>query len=501
MFVLTVGLRLVAIDRPLLGNFATKNVVYAMIARNWVEGRATLWYPTLDLIEGGQRSLHMLEMPLSAYLTGWLWATFGGSLEVWGRATSVGFSAGAAMLLFVLVRRHHGPDAALGATVALALAPVGIIYGQSFMLEASLVFFTLATFDALDRWLHGGCLAWLPIGALAFALLLLTKIYMLVLLLPLGAILVGHATRRERDRRVFSSLAFRNGGLRGRAAMAAGLFVLAIVPAVAWYWHAAQTAAPGNPLAERVFYSVRQSAEVHWPPHALLRNADFYRQMLDDLASVALTPVGLMLCLAGLLNRRWRRYAAWLLSMLALVALLPLKFYEMNYYWMAVLPPLCVMIGLGWQTVRQRLRPGPWAKTVLLMLAMVFSLRYAVRPAFVTPKADRAVVAAAAAVRELTEPEEPVVTMHGSGIDLLYYCDRPGWAVQPETPDLDTALATYREQGARYLVVVAEDGDRLGRAPQAPWLAASPPVVRGDGFAVFELGRSGGGPLATSTSP
>ena len=29
---------MLAIGRPLVGNFATKNVVYAMIARNWAEG-------------------------------------------------------------------------------------------------------------------------------------------------------------------------------------------------------------------------------------------------------------------------------------------------------------------------------------------------------------------------------------------------------------------------------------------------------------------------------
>ena len=42
-----------------------------------------------------------------------------------------------------------------------------------------------------------------------------------------------------------------------------------------------------------------------------------------------------------------------------LVAALPLKFYEMNYYWMAILPPLCVLVGLGGQMLYERLRPGP----------------------------------------------------------------------------------------------------------------------------------------------
>ena len=78
LLLLTLCTRLIAVNKPLLGNFATKNVVYAMIARNWAQGRATLWYPTLDCLCGTHRGLHMLEFPVSAYLSGWLWKTFGG---------------------------------------------------------------------------------------------------------------------------------------------------------------------------------------------------------------------------------------------------------------------------------------------------------------------------------------------------------------------------------------------------------------------------------------
>ena len=64
----------------------------------------------------------------------------------------------------------------------------------------------------------------------------------------------------------------------------------------------------------------------------------------------------------------------------------------------------------------------------LLVVCLVFSMRYAARPAFATPAEDRGVLAAAAAVQELTAEGEPVATLHGAGIDLLYYCNRRGWA-------------------------------------------------------------------------
>lgn len=514
LVVLAGGVRLLGIYRPLVGNFATKNCVYAMIARNWAEGRASLWYPTLDLLMGGHRSLHMLEFPLSAYLAAGLWQAFGGSLDVWGRAVSVASSAAAVGVLFLLVRRHLGTRVAMGASLALCLSPVSIIYGQSFMLEASLLFFTVAVFDAWDRWLGAGRPGWLILASFCLALLLLTKIYMLVVLLPLGAMWLGAkgpgargqgpGARGEGRGEKGEGRRVKGEGRRERGEAAAtpcrcsgatwaGNFqfsifnfqfaispflalALAILPAALWYAHAMHTAAPDGPLAGQVYYSVRQSAEVHFPPHPLLYTSGFYVQVLRDLAGVVLTPLGFGLALVGLWDRRWRQQAFWLVAAAALIVALPRKFYEMNYYYLAILPPLCILIGLGWNVVAERFQPGRKAVALILVAAVALSMRYAARPAFVTPAEDRGVVAAADAVRARTAEDEPIVTVHGSTIDLLYYCHRPGWAVAPGSPNLAGMLREYARQGARYIVVV-------GATPPGLW----PPVAQGDDFAVYRL--------------
>ncbi len=457
----TAAVRLLGIARPLLGPFATKNVVYAMIARNWARGVAPIWLPTLDLLRGGERGLHLVEYPVSACLTAGLWRMFGGSLDVWGRATAVGFSTASVALMFVYVRRRHGPVAATAAAMVLAFSPVSIIYGQSFMLEASVVFFTLAVLYTLDRWLEPGHNGWLVAAAFCLTLLLLTKIYMLVILLPA----VWTVCRSQRSRRGF--------------AVAAA--VAAILPAAVWYGYVCYAASPDGPLSSRVYYSVLQSVEAHSSPHLLLCSADFYRQVFDDLSGVVLTPIGLTLLLAGLWYRRWWQYAPWLVSMAILVLALPRKFHEANYYYLVVLPPLAVMIGLGCDVIHQRVRPSRITVIVIVAAALLFSARYTVKPAFVTPPEDRAVVAAAKAVRELTAEDEPVVTMHGTSPDLLYYCDRPGWALDPATPELAEALERCRRQGARYVVVV-------GKVSIHAEL-----VTEGDGFGVYRLA---GGPHA-----
>ena len=472
----TVAYRSLGVTRPLVGNFSTKSVIYAMIARNWAEGRAGLFYPTMDVLVGGKRSLHMLEFSVSAQLTGALWRWFGGSLDVWGRATSIAFLAASVLLLVAMVRRRHGDVAALGAGTMLALSPISVVYGQTFMLDASIVFFTVAVFYCADRWLLFHRTLWLVPLTLSFALLLLTKVYLVVVLLPMAAMVFWPA-------RFGPAESDPQPPLPRRFWVAVVPVVVAIIPVVLWCLHAIRTAAPGSADAEHIYSCLQGNATSYRPPDPLLFTGDFYRQALDDLTTVILTPIGFALFLAGFLNRNWFRYLPWLVAMVVLVTALPRKFHEMNYYYMAVLPPLCIMVGLGWQTIKEGLRPGRVAVGALLLAGLLFSARFAAGPAYGTPAEDRAVVAAGQAIQQLTEPEEPVATMHGTSITLLYYCNRPGWFIEPDRPDLEAALEDCRRQGARYLVVAGPEGEdcrldsRLGKTA----------VQTGDGYRIYEL--------------
>lgn len=438
---LAAAIRLPGVDRPLLGSFSTKNLTYAMIARNWIEGRASIWRPTMDCLVGGQRGLHLLELPVSAYLSGTAWRLFGGSLDAWGRLTSVAFSAGAVALMFSLVRRWHGRAAAYGASLTLALSPAAIIFGQSFMLETSLVFFMLASFWALDRWLIAGRRIWLLAAGGSFSLLLLTKIYMLAIALPLVALVwqALDAQGRLKDRRRWAEFVL--------------VGLLAVSPAAAWYADAWRVSAPEHEISTRVFYSIRRSATVHHWPHPLLSSADFYKRMLDELSGSMLTPVGFVLALIGLWGAAWRRHVAWFAACALLIVALPAKFYDLDYYELAVLPAGCVMVGLGWQAIYERLRPGRLAMALLLGVTLLISLRYAARPAFTTPAEDRETLAAAAALRTLADADEPVAVLHGASTDILYYSDHPGWALSVNDRNLSDKLQAVRRQGARWLAV------------------------------------------------
>ncbi len=484
LLLLAFALRVPGLTRPLLGNFSTKSVVYAMMVRNWAEGRAALWQPTIDCLVGGRRSLHMAEFPVSAYLTGLSWRVLGGSLDVWGRATAVAFSVASVGLLYLLARRCHGPRVALGAGLTLALSPVAVIYGQNFMIDASMVFFALAAWYGVVRWLDSHQPGWLLLGSLSFCLLVLSKFYLAAWLLPLTAMLLW-PQRFATPRLVQDVEHTFPTGFWPLYLLAAAV---AMVPGIVWYTYVYRMAMPESPWAPYMYTSLQRNAQGSPLFDRMLWNPDFYRQLLDDWTGVVLTPIGFVLLLAGFLDRTWRQYILWFVAAAVVVAAMPVKFFKANYYYVALLPPFCILAGLGWQVLQERL---PWSRRAvvgLLAIWVVFSLRYSVRPAFVTPEEDRAVVAAGLATEKLTAPDEPIVTMHGDAIDLLYYCNRPGWAIPPDVPDLADVLRSFSRQGARYLVVVSPASATIATRGQTA-LASVEPAARGEGYAVYRLAR------------
>lgn len=519
LVLLSVAIRSPGLGRPLVGHFATKNATYAMIARNWALGRAPFWRPTTDCMAGGDRGWHLLEVPVAAYLAGAGWAICGGSLDVWGRAMSLAFSAASVVLIYLLVRRWHSRDAAYVAALVLVLSPVSIIFGQSFMLEASVVCLTLATLLVFDLWLAwqregfghpegtrgSGCSNGMRVGLLVlagtcFALLLLTKIYMLVLLLPLveiawrAAIAQASLTDDEaRGTRRMTSLgrpvgrmAFMDDlGRTSYVVVGLGTMVLATLPAVGWCAAAIHAANPAYPESSHVFDSLYRSTTVHHWPHPLLASGAFYARLFYNLTMPALTPLAVMLALIGVTSRSGRRHLPWLAAMALLVATMPAKFYELQYYTLIVLPPLATLAGIGWECVKQRWRLPRTAVACGILMWIAISLRLSMGPAFATPDEDRAVGAAGDAVRELTALNEPVATLHGACSDLLYYCDRPGWALSTNDHYLLQKLEGCRRQGARWLVVA--DLKSLAASACADGLATLPVVREGDDYRVFRL--------------
>lgn len=480
---LVILVRMPGLARPLLGNFSTKGAVYGMIARNWASGAAPWYRPTLDCLVDGQPGWHLLEVPLSAYVAGGAWSLLGGSLDLWGRLTSILFYTGGVLYLWHLVARWHGTRPAWAASLAMTLAPVGIIYGQAFMLESSAIFFVLGAMFHAQRWSDARRLRSLLATALFVAAALLTKIYLAALLLPITLLLLG-ANRKTPGLRARFLRA-----CSWRVALPAALtLAVATVPALLWQAYVAKvTTAPDA----TVYYSLRNSLAVHQFPHPLLMQADFYRGLLDNLGTVVLTPVGLVLAALGLAHREAWRHWGWILGAGVIVVAMPLKFVEMNYYFVPLLPLAAVLIGLGWEQLMAG-RQEAWKLAVpIIFLAVLLSARYSAKPAFVHPEEDRAVPAAGQAVAALALPHERVVAMHGSSLDLLYYCGRRGWAISPRARNLAQRVENYQREGAAYLVISPRR--QIARVPQLKSLVKPLAVAdSGPDYIIYRLTSAAG---------
>lgn len=473
-----VAVRAVTITQPLVGNFATKQAAYAMIARNWAVGRAPIEQPTIDCLSSdGERAWHLMEWPATAYLTATAYRWFGGSIDVWGRSVGIACSALAVVFAYLFTQRNFDETAARATSLLVGFSPLSIAYGGGFLLEPSLVAYSFAAVYAIDSWLRGGRTLWLLLGAVAWSVAVATKIYMLLLAMPLGVLM--WQARPNRRRIITAALAI----------------AVAFAPTAAWYLWVNGVSATSGPAAD---YHPRGRAGVHAWPHPLLTSPSFYVHVLRDLATVALTPIGLVLFVVGVVDRRFRSHLPWLLSSLALLILLPLKFEKANYYYLILLPPIAIAVGLGWSRLYERFHWTSKGAGLVAAAGLLIAARYAIGPAYRVPAEDRSVTTAAAALRSLAAADEPVATVHGSTIDLLYYCDRPGWALNGADPQLVNQLLAARNAGAKRLVV-ANLAAMQSHAEVNAWLQSRPIEAAGDDWAIFQLATEPSPALAVAT--
>lgn len=95
-------------------------------------------------------------------------------------------------------------------------------------------------------------------------------------------------------------------------------------------------------------------------------------------------------------------------------------------------------------------------------------------------------IQAAESLRTLAAPDDKVIASHGSTFDLLYYCDRRGWALPLSDVDVAERIEQHRRAGAKWLVIA---GDRRLVVPAAAeaTLARYSVAALGVGFRIYRL--------------
>ena len=452
---LTLAVRMIAPEQPIVENYVGRQVPTAMVARNLERGSGFL-DPRLDVAPFPNRFL--VEPPLYATAAVTFRKATGCSLVASGRLVSAFGIVLATWGLHGLVAARSGRVAALLAAAALAAFPVTIRYGRAFQPDALMLGTLVSGLCCWDRFEREGRRGWLVAGFLLTATGLALKVLSVFVLVPLWLVII-----------------------RKHRAWKTALVVATLVPALLWYIHAASVLS--------VLEGSRASADngAIWlralDPRALLR-----RETLGHVAWFlgvrAFTPLGPPLALAGLLlidraapdRRLW---LAWGASGLAAMAVVASKLHH-EYYWLVLAPAVAAGVGRALAALARQGMRGRAAAVTLGLLLIVLDAGFSAST-WRTPVEWRSLDRAAAAVRQGVPADAWIAAPEA----LLFAADRRGCRIEFTTPAARRAasewaaqglaaeaaavdgpvalLEFYRRRGARYFADVTPEGAETSR--------------------------------------
>ncbi len=454
----------------------------ASIARNFVREGIDLLRPRIDWA-GPDAGTVESELPLYTAATAALWRVSGTTGLAWPRGLSILAWLLGAAALFVLVRRRlEGPQ---WAYLALFLfSPLALAFSRTVQPDAlalCLLLWSLERADAAGDRDRGGLavaasagllggLAVASKGTLAFAV-------PLVLLLAVG-----------------------RGGRAGLSRAATSAVPLVLLPA-AWYWHA-----HAHLGVDGATFGLWGAGAHKWGGPGIWFGVDTWRALMGTLVSHTITPVGVVLVLAGVAAARGRPgLRPWALGLgLGLVAMVLVAegFVLHNYYQLLLVPFASVLAGAGALELRRRATAsGPGTVAVLLMLLLALGAFSALQGLVFARDAllrDARIEVAGLALSYVVPLGHSLVVVDRHPQTLLYATDRRGWH-RTEVSYGD--VLQLEDIGAEYLLLT-----ETSPSWRDPGLLTSlederPLVARSPGWLLFQLQRELPRPAPTPEAP
>lgn len=327
--------------------------------------------------------------------------------EIALRSTSLFFFVVSAVLLWAIVSLETNRRTAALASVAFLLAPLGILWSRTSMVETIAVAAVLGSlFEAL-RWDRGGSRVHL---AAAFALAGLAA----MLKITTAAIWLAPAIFLLRRSRPASIALVATAALVGLVWTNYADGIKAASPATAWLTSAGLRDWNFGTIAQRLDLATWRMVFFRWLPG-----------------------LGLVVFLSPFVIRR-SRIGMWALATLLLGPLVFTNLFVVHdYYWMAVGPAAAILIGMVVERALRVSAPGRRVAAVAA-LAGIFALSFYVYPRWILmirPRAGVAVLERAAQIAAVTTPDDLVaIDGYGWSPELLFYADRYGYMEDDRVP-------------------------------------------------------------------
>jgi 4-amino-4-deoxy-L-arabinose transferase-like glycosyltransferase len=445
LWLLAVTVRLILIDQPYVDHWSWRQSDVAAIARNFFEHGFRFSYPQIDWA-GGSAGYVGTEFPVLPFLAA-ICYKFAGIHEWIGRSQSVIFFAISLPFFFLLVREIFGGTAAIWATFFYTFAPLNVFAGRSFMPDVPSLSLGIIGLYFFLRWLRAGKMVPFYLAAIAIPLSILIKVTSVVIAAPLAYILVGRLCQPRRP----SGFTVKRPTIYRVIAFAA----IAVLPSVAWYWHAHQ-------IAER-FY----------PHHFFgaggvrLESFSWYWDIAQQTTTSSLTPILAILALIGLFVAPRGKFGClfdWWLAAMVLFVLAVGYGNRHPWYQLPLVPIAAAFAGAGCAFFESKISSRVAIVALSILLAGSFAILaflYA-RPLYESSAAQHR--DAGLELNKITASDALVVAVDGGNPAIFYYAKRKGWHFLEkqgiyggnprDSQQAISDLERLRRQGATHLVFV-----------------------------------------------
>src|SRR5213592_1987442 len=418
--ILAVAARLVSINQPYVDHWSWRQSDVAAIARNFYEGGFRFAFPQIDWA-GDATGYVGTEFPILPFLAAICYKVAG--IHEWiGRSQAVIFFAVSLPFFFLLVREVFDNTAAAWATFFFGFAPLNVFAGRSFMPDVPSLSLAIIGLYFFLRWIRDREWAPLLVAAIVISLSILIKATSIIVAAPLLYLAVagiGDPGRREiklvtiRDRRSRLQLLL--------------FAALAVLPSVAWYWHAHQ-------IAQR-FY-----------PHHLfgaggirIENLSWYWAIARETVRSSLTPILAIIALVGLFvaprlrctgGRPRSKYSAlfhwWLVAMVLFVIIAGYG-NRHRWYQLPFVPITAALAGAACAFLGSKIFSRVAAITLSILVASPFGILsfLCVRPLYESSAAQ--LRDAGLELDKITAPDALIVAADTGDPTIFYYARRKGW--------------------------------------------------------------------------
>ena len=443
LWILAVAVRLVLIDQPCVDHWSWRQSDVAAIARNFFEGGFRFGYPQIDWA-GSSAGYVGTEFPILPFLAA-ICYKFAGIHEWMGRSQSVIFFAISLPFFFLLVRETFDSVAAIWATFFYAFAPLNVFAGRSFMPDVPSLSLGIIGLYFFLHWVRDPKPASFYLFAIAISLSILIKATSLVIAAPLLCVFVGRLCQTpgvsQKRPTIYRAIVFA---------------AIAVLPSVAWYWHA------------------HQIADKYYPHHFFgaggvrLESFSWYWEIARQTATSSLTPILAIMALIGVFVAPRGKYGClfdwWLVAMVLFVVAVG---YGNRHPWyqLPFVPIAAAFAGATCAFFGSKISSRVAAVTLSVLLASSFAILAAlyVRPLYESTAAQHR--NAGLELDKITTRDALIVAVDNGNPAIFYYANRKGWHFLEQTgiyggnpKNGEQAIADLERlhrQGATHLVFIA----------------------------------------------